>query len=158
MPDIVELPALLPAEAVGVHAGVISRRGAIAMLSELMQRGHGLSAVAVAAAMHAREAETSTAFGSGVAIPHGHLPDAPGDPPGRIRGALLILHTPVDWNAPDGQPVDIVAGLAGAEGTPMLKALARMCRALRDPVLVAKMRGAVDAHALWSLIALQEAE
>ena len=152
MPDNPELPALVPAEAVGVHAGVASRRGVIGLLADLLARGHGLDGEAVAASLHAREALGSTAFGGGIAIPHCAGPEG-----GGVQGAMLLLHTPVDWEAPDGEPVDLAVALVGPPGAAMLKALALVSRALRDPVLVAKLRGARSDHALWSLLAMQEA-
>ena len=147
-----ELQNLVPPGAIAVHMGVSSRRGVLSHLAELMARGHGLPAEDVATALIAREAQGSTAFGGGVAIPHGRLAGAES-----VHGAILRLHAPLEWEAPDGQPVDVVACLVGPDGTEMLKALALVSRALRDPLFVAKLRGAANADSLWSLLTLQEA-
>lgn len=65
--------------------------------------GSGLSADAIAASLRQREQLASTAIGRGVAIPHGRL-----DGLAESRSAFLRLAEPVDFAAPDGQPVDLV--------------------------------------------------
>lgn len=54
----------------------------------------------------ARERLGSTAVGSGVAIPHCRIQNATG-----TTGALLYLSEPIDFEAPDNQPVDIIFAL-----------------------------------------------
>ncbi|MET0808084.1 MAG: PTS sugar transporter subunit IIA [Pseudoxanthomonas sp.] len=57
--------------------------------------------------LQARERLGTTAIGHGIAIPHGRSAslDAP-------RGVLLRLEPPVDFDADDGQPVDLVFAMA----------------------------------------------
>ena len=83
-----------------------------------------------------REKLGSTAVGNGVAIPHGKLPKL-----GRLFGLFARLERPVDFEALDGQPVDLVFLLLAPEaaGADHLKALARVARLLRDPEIARKL-------------------
>ena len=64
------------------------------------------------------------------------------------------LETPVDFEALDDQPVDLVFLLLAPEGAGAdhLKALSRIARVLRDGETVAKMRGTRDAAAIHALL------
>ena len=54
----------------------------------------------------------------------------------------------------DGQPVDLVFVLLAPEhaGADHLKALARISRLLRDPAVVAKLRGTDEAESLYAIL------
>ena len=97
-----------------------------------------------------RERLGATGVGAGVAIPHGKLSAVKG-----IYGAFARLATPIDYEAIDDRPVDLVFLLLAPEaaGADHLKALARVSRTLRDAGLVAKVRAATDADAIFSLLA-----
>ena len=84
-----------------------------------------------------REKLGSTAVGNGVAIPHGKLPKL-----GRLFGLFARLERPIDFEALDGQPVDLIFLLLAPEaaGADHLKALARVARLLRDPEIARKLR------------------
>ena len=97
-----------------------------------------------------RERLGSTGVGNGVAIPHGKLPGIE-----RITGVFARLETPVDFEAIDDQPVDLVFLLLAPEGAGAdhLKALSRIARVLRDADNTAKIRGTKDAAAIHSFLA-----
>jgi hypothetical protein len=80
-----------------------------------------------------REKLGSTGLGQGIAIPHGKFSELD-----RVQGLFARLAHPVDFDAPDDQPVDLVFLLLAPEsaGADHLKALARISRLLRDPALV----------------------
>lgn len=84
-----------------------------------------------------REKLGSTGVGNGVAIPHGKLPKL-----GNVFGLFARLERPVDFEALDGQPVDLIFLLLAPEGAGAdhLKALARVARLLRDPETARKLR------------------
>ncbi|MEW6591085.1 MAG: PTS sugar transporter subunit IIA [Pseudomonadota bacterium] len=68
--------------------------------AEVFARVHGLKASEVFTSLFDRERLGSTALGHGIAIPHGRikgLADA--------SGALYRLSTPLEFDAPDNQPV-----------------------------------------------------
>ena len=101
-----------------------------------------------------REKLGSTGVGNGVAIPHGKLPKL-----GKVFGLFARLERPVDFEALDGQPVDLVFLLLAPEGAGAdhLKALARVARLLRDGEVARKLRDSSDAEALYAVLALQSA-
>ncbi|HWP26260.1 MAG TPA: PTS IIA-like nitrogen regulatory protein PtsN [Xanthobacteraceae bacterium] len=101
-----------------------------------------------------REKLGSTGVGNGVAIPHGKLPKL-----NRLFGLFARLDRPVDFEALDNQPVDLIFLLLAPEGAGAdhLKALARVARLLRDPEIVQKLRESRDAEALYAVLALTPA-
>jgi len=64
------------------------------------------------------------------------------------------LERPVEFDALDGQPVDLVFLLLAPEGAGAdhLKALARVARVLRDPLTAQKLRASRDASALHAVL------
>lgn len=96
-----------------------------------------------------REKLGSTGIGSGIAIPHGKVPTL-----ARVYGVFARLQTPIDFEAVDGQPVDLVFVLLAPEhaGADHLKALAKISRLLRDPAVVAKLRGTQEAESLYAIL------
>ena len=96
-----------------------------------------------------REKLGSTGIGQGIAIPHGKVPSI-----SRVYGLFARLAAPVDFESVDGQPVDLVFVLLAPEhaGADHLKALARISRLLRDPAVVAKLRGTDDAEGLYAIL------
>jgi len=70
--------------------------------AELFAKTHGLKASDVFTSLFERERLGSTALGYGIAIPHGRikgLKDA--------SGAFYRLNTPLEFDAPDNQPVSL---------------------------------------------------
>jgi len=97
-----------------------------------------------------REELGSTGIGDGVAIPHARLPDLQ-----RPFGLMAKLKVPIEFDAIDGQAVDIVFVLllpANAENG-QLGALALVARTLRSSEIRDRLRRAKDASALHSVIA-----
>lgn len=101
-----------------------------------------------------REKLGSTGVGSGVAIPHGKLPKL-----GRLFGLFARLQRPIDFEALDNQPVDLIFLLLAPEaaGADHLKALARVARQLRDPEIARRLRESADADALHAVLAMPPA-
>ena len=101
-----------------------------------------------------REKLGSTGVGNGVAIPHGKLPKL-----NRLFGLFARLARPVDFEALDGQAVDLVFLLLAPEGAGAdhLKALARVARLLRDGDVVRKLRDSRDAEAIYAVLAMPSA-
>jgi PTS system nitrogen regulatory IIA component len=96
-----------------------------------------------------REKLGSTGVGNGVAIPHGKLRSID-----KIVGVFARLAKPVDFDALDDQPVDLVFLLLAPEGAGAdhLKALARIARLMRDGQVAEKMRASDSADALYALL------
>ena len=100
-----------------------------------------------------RERLGSTGLGQGVAIPHGKIAGLK-----RIVGVFARLVEPVDFEAVDGEPVDIVFLLLAPEGAGAdhLKALARISRLLREGSAIDKLRASKDATALYAVLTQEE--
>jgi PTS system nitrogen regulatory IIA component len=101
-----------------------------------------------------RERLGSTGLGHGIAIPHGKVAGLK-----RIVGIFARVAEPVDFDAVDGAPVDIVFLLLAPEGAGAdhLKALARISRLLREGSAVEKLRASKDAAALYAVLTADEA-
>jgi nitrogen PTS system EIIA component len=109
---------------------------------------------AIAEILLQRERLGSTGVGGGIAIPHGKLPKL-----NRLFGLFARLDGAIDFEALDGQPVDLIFLLLAPEtaGADHLKALARVARLLRDADVVQKLRASQDAAALYAVLALPSA-
>ncbi len=96
-----------------------------------------------------REKLGSTGLGQGIAIPHGKIPSIT-----KVYGFFARLAHPVDFDAVDDQPVDLVFLLLAPEhaGADHLKALAKISRLLRDPAIVEKLRGTDAAEGIYAIL------
>ena len=101
-----------------------------------------------------REKLGSPGFGGGLAIPPGKVPGLK-----QIVGVFVRLAQPVDFQAVDDMPVDLVFAMFSPAdaGSAHLKALARVSRRLRDKGFVTKLRGAGSPDAIWALLTQDEA-
>jgi PTS system nitrogen regulatory IIA component len=128
---------------------VNTKKQALQELSEKAAQISGIPAREIFDSLLQRERLGSTGVGNGIAIPHGKLAKA-----GRIFGVFARLERPIDYEALDGAPVDLIFLLIAPEsaGADHLKALARTARILRDPKVTAKLRATRDASALYSMI------
>jgi PTS system nitrogen regulatory IIA component len=110
----------------------------------------GLDARLIVERLLDRERLGSTGFGGGVAIPHGKMEGLE-----RVTGLVARLANPIEFQAIDDMPVDLVFVLLSPPdaGVEHLKALARVSRKLRDKAFVAKLRGAASPDALYALFA-----
>jgi nitrogen PTS system EIIA component len=109
----------------------------------------GLRVDQVAPFLLKREELGSTGIGHGVAIPHARLPDLQ-----KPYGLLAKLKQPIEFDAIDGQGVDIVFVLllpAAAESG-QLGPLALVARTLRPPETLVRLRAAKNTSELFSAI------
>jgi nitrogen PTS system EIIA component len=122
------------------------------LLQELAAKaadGLGLHVDQVAPDLLKREELGSTGIGRGVAIPHARLPDVQ-----RPYGLLVKLKVPIEFDAIDGQAVDIVFVLllpAVAENG-QIGALAQVARTLRPEENLARLRAARNTSEMYSAI------
>jgi len=130
----------------------VKASGKKAMLAELASRAAAVFSVderRLFDRLLERERLGSTGIGGGIAIPHARMPSLT-----KPVGLFARLATPIDFDAIDERPVDIVFLLAAPEGAGAdhLKALARVSRLLRDRALVDKLRATENAEALYALL------
>lgn len=144
-----DLHDILVPDAVLERVGAGTRKALFQQLATAAANAYALDAAAVGKAVAAREKLGSTAFGGGVATPHGKVEGLE-----QVRGVFARLPHPIDFDAVDDLPVDIVFMLLSPPdaGAAHLKALARVSRALRDTAFVDKLRGAGSRDALVALL------
>jgi PTS system nitrogen regulatory IIA component len=131
-----------------------SKKQALQELSEVASRLTGLEARTVYDVLLQRERLGSTGIGDGVAIPHAKLARLDS-----IFGLAARLDKPIDFEAVDGQPVDVMFLLLAPEGAGAdhLKALARIARVVREPGMTDRIRATRDADALYALLTADSA-
>ncbi|QIG78533.1 PTS IIA-like nitrogen regulatory protein PtsN [Stakelama tenebrarum] len=141
---------LLTPEAVRCGAHAASRKALLQKLGALTAQAYGFDGDLVAERMLAREKLGSTGFGNGIAIPHCKIEGLR-----HSVGLFLRLDRPVDFNAVDDMPVDLIFALVSPanSGAAHLKALAKVSRAMRDQEFADKLRGAGSNDALFALLA-----
>jgi PTS system nitrogen regulatory IIA component len=143
--DLIAPAAVIPALKVN------GKKQAIQELAARAAELTGQSERAILEVLLQREKLGSTGVGNGIAIPHGKLPKL-----GRLFGLFARLERPIDFEALDSQPVDLIFLLLAPEaaGADHLKALARVARLLRDPEITRKLRESGDADAIYAVLAM----
>lgn len=131
-----------------------SKKQLLQELAALAARGSELDEREIYDALLQRERLGSTGIGNGLAIPHGRFPGLK-----RLYGVFARLERPVDFEAVDGIPVDLVFVLLAPEeaGADHLQGLARVARLLRTPQVVQALRGTHDSAALYSILTASDA-
>lgn len=133
-----------------VLTGVVAatKKAALQQLAAVAAAAIDGDAKVIADRLSAREKLGSTGFGNGVAIPHAKI-----DGLAQVTAVFARLAQPVDFQAVDDLPVDLVFLLLSPTdaGAVHLKALARISRRLRDQAFLAKLRGSGSRDALYAL-------
>lgn len=145
--DLITAEAILPA------LRVPSKKAALLDLCERASVVSGLQAREIYDVVLQRERLGSTGVGNGIAIPHGKLVSCP-----KIFGVFARLDRPIEFDALDSAPVDLIFLLVAPEsaGADHLKALARIARVLRNPRIVAKLRATRDASVIFGILTQME--
>jgi PTS system nitrogen regulatory IIA component len=109
----------------------------------------GRSSQEILEALQSREQIGSTALGKGIALPHAELRGT--DPPIILFTRLL---RPIDFDARDDEPVDLVflALWPAAAGKGLLSAMSEICRTLRDPQSLRRLRHAETPEDVVQLV------
>lgn len=144
-----ELNDLLAPKAIIPLLKASSKKQVIQELSERAAELTGVPHRQIFDKLLQRERLGSTGVGQGVAIPHGKLDDLD-----HIHGIFALLDKPVNFDAMDDKPVDVVFLLLAPEGAGAdhLKALARIARVLRDENTLAKLRASADCDAIRAVL------
>jgi nitrogen PTS system EIIA component len=126
-----------------------SKKQALQALAEKAAALTGLEEREIFETLVQREKLGSTGVGGGIAIPHGKLARLD-----RIFGLFARAPKPIDFEALDEQPVDLIFLLLAPEGAGAdhLKALARVARLFREPGMAAKLRASADKSALFAVL------
>lgn len=148
-----ELSDILSSDAVLAALSVPNKKVLFQQLAAIAGKMVNIQPKVIVERLVERERLGSTGFGGGVAIPHGKIEGL-----NRVVGVFARLAQPIDFNAIDDMPVDLVFLLLSPPdaGVEHLKALARVSRKLRERSFVAKLRGAGSEDALYALFATGE--
>lgn len=138
----------------GVEAS--SKKRALQALSELIAEDQPtLSADEIFTSLTARERLGSTGLGQGVAIPHCRISNC-----ASTIGALIQLQQPIDYEAVDGQPVDLLFALIVPEEAhdTHLQSLAAIAGKIQQPGYLSRLRQAGSSEQLYEAAIEPDAE
>lgn len=133
---------ILSVERTRCNVDATSKKRALEILSDILAGHHAeLTERSVYDCLYARERLGSTGLGHGVALPHGRVAsipegdDARQEPTAVTLGAFLKLRKPVDFDAPDGEKVDLIFGLIVPEESTQehLEVLSELAQRFSDP-------------------------
>ena len=131
----------LSAADVILDLGATTRAAVLQRLAAEAAARLGRTDAEVLDALQARESLGSTALGRGVALPHARLG-------GDLRPVALFarLRRPVEFDARDEEPVDLVILVIWPDASPegFLPMLSETCRALREPQTLRRLRAATE--------------
>ena len=118
-------------------------------LGELAEGAYGLDAARTIEALIEREGLGPTGVGHGIALPHARM-----DGVTSVSGIFIRLEKPLNFDAIDRQPVDLVFALLAPKesGVDHLKALALVSRTMRNPDTCAKLRANSDAGTIHTIL------
>lgn len=145
-----KIAEILSAERVSQGHTFSSKKKALEELASLLARGvPGVQASDILTSLATREKLGSTGLGHGVAIPHGRMAGV-----NQSVGAFMRLKQPLDYDAHDGHPVDLVFGLLVPQGATEthLKHLAAIAEMFSDSSFCQKARESADEKALFQLL------
>lgn len=137
--------AVLTTDRIILDGTARTREEAIEEGARLLERAGAVTAD-YAAAMHEREALTSTYMGSHLAIPHGTNEAKAAI----LASAMTVVRyaEPIDWA---GNPVRVVACIAGKDGGHMA-VLSSLALVFSDEAAVEQMLAASDAETVLALL------
>ncbi len=146
-----ELSDILSEASVVVLSDKSTKEQVLHSLADRAAQIIGADAAEVFAAVNERELLGSTGLGNGIAIPHGRFAGL-----SAVTAVFARLVEPVDFEAVDDQPVDLIMLLLAplGAGADHLKALARVARVLRTDQVVDDLRRTIDPARLYEILTL----
>ena len=144
-----KLTSLLRPAAVKVLGNATSKKRLFQDLGDIGLQVYGLDQQETIDDLQERESLGPTGVGYGVALPHARLEGLDS-----IVGVFIRLDRPLDFDAVDRQPVDLVFALFAPKdsGVEHLKALALVSRTMRDAATCAKLRANNDPATLYAVL------
>lgn len=141
---------LLPAQNVVLDLDVSSKKRVFEHAGLLFENNQNVARSQVFDSLFAREKLGSTGLGQGIAIPHGRikgLKDA--------VGAMIRMREPIPFDAPDGQPVNLIFVLLVPErATDLhLQILSELAQMFSDQAFREQLLKAQSADAMHQSIA-----
>jgi|TARA_B000000609_G_C24052693_1_gene282138 PTS system nitrogen regulatory IIA component len=144
-----DFSSLLKPEAIRVFSSVSSKKRLMHDLAGVAELCYNTNYTHAVEALLEREALGPTGVGGGVALPHARLEELD-----RVVGAFVLLENPIEFEAIDKQPVDIIFSLFAPKsaGVEHLKALALVSRTLREQSIVSKLRSNPNPTTLHTIL------
>ena len=144
-----QIADLLTVESVVLDLRAKSKSELLLKLSKLAASHVPIGEIEIFKALSAREALGSTGMGAGVALPHARLARVVAP-----AGIFVRLAQPIDFDAVDGAPVDLVFLLLLPDfpNSVQLPALACVARGLRDPRVITGVRKARNTEQIFDAI------
>lgn len=139
----------LPAENVFVGMNASSKEQLLRQLSEKAGKACSVSPQAIARALFDREALGSTGIGGGIALPHAGFAGL-----SSVFCLVARLAKPIDFEAVDDQPVDIVILLLSpaSSKSEALNVLSCIARCFREDDTVRRLRDARTADEVYAIL------
>jgi PTS system nitrogen regulatory IIA component len=146
---VTSIKEFLSASDVSIDARANEKMSLLRVLATRAAAALNLPPEIVAHAIQVRDELGSTGIGGGVCIPHARLREVR-----KPFGLLVRLWKPIEFDAIDGEPVDIVFLLLLPANSQLdqLNTLAAVARKLRDPIVLQDLRRATDKTDLYRVI------
>lgn len=142
------IASILPLDNVVAHLDASSKKRVFEQAGILFENHQHIGRSVIYDALFAREKLGSTGLGQGIAIPHGRIKGLKVP-----MGAFVRLDVPVQFDAPDGQPVNLVFILLVPEAAneQHLHLLSELAQLFSDRALREQLATAPDAATLHAL-------
>ncbi|MFT6734023.1 MAG: PTS system nitrogen regulatory IIA component [Polaribacter sp.] len=126
-----------------------SKKKVLEKISEMMAESTDCKEKLIYESLLSREKLGTTALGEGIAIPHARIKTCQ-----CATAVFLLLDKPIDYDAPDGKPVDIIFSILVPEnaGNAHLQHLAKIAKLLSDHQTISQIRHAHSDEALYEIL------
>ena len=145
-----DVASILKPESVRCESGVRSQKHALELLSEILESVHeNLNAAEILDGLVSRERLGSTALGHSIAMPHSRLNGIDAS-----IGAFLKLDAGVEFDSPDGEPVDLLFGVLVPQACTdeQIREMKELIQRLNDSALQLQLRETTDPGELYDLL------
>jgi len=144
---------LLPVSSITLDLDVTSKKRVFEHVGLLFENALGIGRAQVFEALFARERLGSTGLGHGIAVPHGRIKGLR-----EAAGAFVRTESPIAFEAPDGNPVNLIFVLLVPEkATDLhLQILSELAQMFSDKEMRTQLVALPDAAAVQRLISQWE--
>ena len=145
---------LLSIKAIRTKVKAANKKQLLQDIANIASEHIGIPNMNIAKSLQQREILGPTGIGNGVAIPHVKITGLT-----KIYGFFSSLEYPIDFEAADKQPVDLIFTLLAPEnnnGTEHLKALAMVSRMFSDKDIRSKLRSSENTESLFAILTSSE--
>ena len=144
-----QISEILSVRRVYIDLKAEDKRSLLAEMAKRAARYFGIDERMVFDSLLERESLGATGFGKGFALPHARLPNIK-----RVKIFFARLDKPIDFEAKDGQPVDLVCLLLSPEdsGADHLSALAAISGIIKQDDKLKKIRKSKSKDDIYAIL------